>query len=48
MDKNAIKTFAVESRKKIMADVEYRMNILGISSDGISEPNNKADGMEMG
>ena len=46
MDKNAIKTFAIESRRKLMLDVEYQMNIIGITSKGISEPSTKAEGME--
>ena len=46
MDKNDIKTFAIESRKKLMADVEYQMNILGITPKGINKPTNKAEGME--
>ncbi|WP_276954664.1 BREX-1 system adenine-specific DNA-methyltransferase PglX [Methanobrevibacter woesei] len=33
MDKGAIKTFAVESRRKLMEDVEYKMNLLGIAKD---------------
>ena len=33
MDKGAIKTFAVESRRKLMEDVEYKMGLLGIAKD---------------
>ena len=46
MDKAAIKTFAVESRRKLMEDVEYRMSLLGITKDNIAEPITKADGVE--
>ena len=37
MDKGAIKTFAVESRRKLMEDVEYKMSLLGITKDEIAE-----------
>ena len=34
MDKAAIKTFAINSRRKLMEDVEYRMSLVGIAKDG--------------
>ena len=46
MDKAAIKTFAINSRKKLMEDVEYKMSLVGINKDSISEPISSADGIE--
>ena len=46
MDKNTIKSFAVNSRRKLMEDVVYRMNLVGITSKSISEPISSADGFE--
>ena len=46
MDKTAIKSFAIESRRKLINDVKYQARLLGISSDEIKEPISKAEGME--
>ena len=46
MDKTAIKTFAINSRKKLMEDVEYKMSLIGINKDKINEPISSADGIE--
>ena len=46
MDKNAIKTFAVESRRKMIKSVKFQASLLGITADGIKEPISKAEGME--
>ena len=46
MDKNAIKTFAVESRRKMIESVKYQASLLGITADEIREPIAKAEGME--
>ena len=46
MDKNAIKTFAVESRRKMIESVKFQANLLGITADEIKEPISKAEGME--
>ena len=46
MDKNAIKTFAVESRRKMIESVKFQASLLGITVDGIKEPISKAEGME--
>ena len=46
MDKTAIKTFAINSRKKLMEDVEYKMSLVGINKDNINEPIISADGIE--
>lgn len=46
MDKNAIKIFAVESRRQLIESVKYQASLIGITSEGISEPVSKADGME--
>ncbi|WP_458404926.1 BREX-1 system adenine-specific DNA-methyltransferase PglX, partial [Methanobrevibacter sp.] len=46
MDKSAIKTFAVESRRQMIESVKYQASLIGITADGISEPISKAEGME--
>ena len=46
MDKNALKTFAVESRRKLIEDTKYQASLLGISADEIKEPVSSAEGME--
>lgn len=46
MDKNAIKTFAVDSRRKMIKSVKFQASLLGITADGIAEPISKAEGME--
>ena len=46
MDKTAIKTFAINSRKKLIEDVEYKMSLVGITKNNIDEPISAADGIE--
>jgi len=46
MDKSAIKTFAIESRRQTIESVKYQAGLIGITSDGIAEPISKAEGME--
>ena len=46
MDKTAIKTFAINSRKKLMEDVEYKMSLVGINKEKINEPISSANGIE--
>lgn len=46
MDKNAIKSFAIESRRQMIESVKYQASLIGITSDNISEPISKAEGME--
>ena len=46
MNKNAIKSFAIESRRQLIESVKYQAGLIGITSDGISEPISKAEGME--
>ena len=46
MDKNALKIFAVESRRKLIEDTKYQASLLGISADEIKEPIYSAEGME--
>ena len=46
MDKTAIKTFAINSRKKLIEDVEYKMSLVGITKDIIDEPVSSAEGIE--
>ncbi len=47
MDKKAIKRFAIESRKKLIEEVKYQASLLGITAEGITEPVEKAEGMEV-
>jgi len=47
MDKKAIKTFAIESRKKLIEEVKYQASLLGITAKGIAEPVEKAEGIEV-
>ena len=46
MDKNAIKSFAIESRRQMIESVKYQASLIGITADGISEPVSTAEGME--
>lgn len=46
MNKNAIKSFAIESRRQLIESVKYQAALIGITSDGINEPISKAEGME--
>ena len=46
MDKTAIKTFAINSRKKLIEDVEYKMSLVGITNESIDEPISSAEGIE--
>ena len=46
MDKSAIKTFAVESRRQLIESVKYQASLIGITAEGISDPVSKAEGME--
>jgi len=46
LDKNAIKSFAIESRRQLIESVKYQASLIGITSEGISEPISKAEGME--
>ena len=46
MDKTAIKTFAINSRKKLIEDVEYKMSLVGITEEKINEPISSAEGIE--
>ena len=45
MDKTILKTFAVNSRNKLIEDTVYRLNLLGITEDEIQDPI-EADGMQ--
>lgn len=47
MDKKAIKTFAIESRQKLIEETKYQALRLGITADGIVDPVEKTDGMEV-
>ena len=46
MDKNAIKSFAIESRRQLIESVKFQASLIGITADGIAEPISKAEGME--
>lgn len=46
MDKGAIKTFAIDARKKLIADCAYRAGLVGITEKGISDPNTLIDGVQ--
>ena len=46
MDKSAIKTFAIESRRQLIESVKYQASLIGITENSISEPISKAEGME--
>ena len=46
MDKTAIKTFAINSRNKLIEDVEYKMSLVGITENEIQNPISTADGIE--
>ena len=35
MDKNILKTFASESRNKLIEDVIYRLNLIGITENEV-------------
>ena len=45
MDKTKLKNFAVNSRNKLIEDTIYRLNLLGISENGIQDPI-EAEGMQ--
>ena len=45
MDKTVLKTFAVNSRNKLIEDTIYRLNLLGITENDIQDPI-EADGMQ--
>jgi len=47
MNKNAIKKFAIEARKKLIASVSDRAGMLGITPEGCSEPVTKGTDFEV-
>jgi type II restriction/modification system DNA methylase subunit YeeA len=47
MNKSAIKTFAIESRKKLISEITHIAGLLGITKNGIAEPTHKSEGFEM-
>ena len=47
MNKNAIKKFAIEARKKLIASVSDKAGMLGITSEGCSEPISKGIDFEV-
>lgn len=38
MNKTAIKNFAIWARNKLIADIQYRAGLIGITADGIKDP----------
>ena len=38
MNKTAIKNFAIWARNKLIADIQYRAGLMGITADGIKDP----------
>ena len=46
MDKSKLRTFAIESRRKLIEDTKYQASLLGISDHEIKEPVSSAEGME--
>ena len=38
MNKTAIKNFAIWARNKLIADIQYRAGLMGITVDGIENP----------
>jgi type II restriction/modification system DNA methylase subunit YeeA len=47
MNKTAIKSFAIEARKKLISEITYRAGLVGITKGAISDPIHKASGIEM-
>ena len=46
MDKNILKTFASESRNKLIEDVIYRLNLIGITENEVFDSINESDGIQ--
>ena len=46
MDKNILKSFASESRNKLIEDVIYRLSLIGITENEISDSISETDGIE--
>ena len=46
MDKTILKSFATESRNKLIEDVIYRLNLLGITEDKIYYSISESEGIE--
>ena len=46
MDKNTIKSFAIESRRQMVESVKYQASLIGITAEDNNDPISKADGME--
>lgn len=38
MNKTAIKNFAIWARNKVIAYIQYRVGLMGITADGIKDP----------
>ncbi|WP_304047546.1 hypothetical protein [Methanobrevibacter gottschalkii] len=46
MDKTILKSFATESRNKLIEDVIYRLNLIGITEDKIYDSISESEGIE--
>ncbi|MBR5504578.1 MAG: BREX-1 system adenine-specific DNA-methyltransferase PglX, partial [Methanobrevibacter sp.] len=46
MNKSKLRTFAIESRRKLIEDTKYQASLLGISENEIKNPISSAEGME--
>ena len=46
MDKSKLRTFAIESRRRLIEDTKYQASLLGITDHEINEPVSSAKGME--
>ena len=44
MNKTAIKNFAIWARNKLIADIQYRAGLMGITADGIKDPLPQSNG----
>ncbi|MGL6166947.1 MAG: BREX-1 system adenine-specific DNA-methyltransferase PglX, partial [Fusobacteriaceae bacterium] len=48
MNKNSLKTFAIESRRELMRNIERTLNLLGISKKGVTLGNIMGEEIEIG
>ena len=47
MDKSVLKSFAIDSRNKLIDDTIFKLNLIGISKNEIKDPIAKSEGMEV-
>lgn len=46
MDKTKIKKFAIDARRQLIDEITLKMNLLGITKDGIQEPTNATNDIQ--